>query len=152
MVPAEIAGLRTMCNSLHHFAPQDAYAILASAVTAGEPIAIFEVSERSWRGVFSVLLLPPLLWLITPFIRPLTWWRLLFTYLIPLAPLIIMWDALVSALRIYTPDELRAMGEGLPGPTYLWEADRIWHRGFPITYLFGYPIKVAAPKGTRGRR
>jgi hypothetical protein len=141
-VPAGVAalgGARTLFNCLHHFPPETARAVLGDAVRAGAPVAVFEVTERSARSVIASLLLAPVVFLITPFIRPLTWWRVALTYLVPLAPLCICWDALVSSLRSYTVSELQGLGAGLPGPAYTWEAGQVRARGVPITYLLGWP-------------
>ena len=60
--------------------------MLHAAAAARQPIAIFEVSERSWRTL-PVLLTPLFVWLATPFMRPFLWRRLLWTYPLPLVPL-----------------------------------------------------------------
>ncbi|MCS6913923.1 MAG: hypothetical protein RMK29_07360 [Myxococcales bacterium] len=138
-VPAELAGIRTLFEGLHHFPPAQARAILADATRCGAPIAVFEVTARSLLPILGSFLLIPMVFLITPFIRPLTWWRLVLTYLLPVAPLVIFWDALVSSLRSYTVAELRALTEGLPGPPYLWEVGQVRHLGLPVTYLLGRP-------------
>lgn len=147
-VPAEVAalaGARTLFNCLHHFPPEAARAVLGDAVRAGAPVAVFEVTERSARSILASLLLAPVVPFITPFIRPLTWWRLALTYLVPLSPLCICWDALVSSLRSYTMAELRALCDGLPGPAYTWETGQVRAQGspIPITYLLGWPSGVS---------
>ena len=43
---------------------------------------------------------------VTPLIRPLRWSRLLWTYLIPLVPVITLFEGLVSCLRTYSVQEL----------------------------------------------
>ena len=78
-VPARLAGLRTMFNSFHHFRPADATAILRSAVAAGQPIGVFEVSNRSLRTVLTLILTPLFVFIATLFIRPFRWDRLLWT-------------------------------------------------------------------------
>lgn len=138
-VPAELTGVRTLFEGLHHFPPAQARAILADATRCGVPIAVFEVTARDLVSILGSFLLIPGVLLITPFIRPLTWWRLVLTYLLPAAPLVIFWDALVSSLRSYTVAELRALTEGLPGPPYLWEVGRVRRLGLPVTYLLGRP-------------
>lgn len=147
-VPPELEGARTLFQSLHHFPPPLARAILGDAARRGAAIGIFEVTAREALPILSSFLLIPLVLVITPFIRPLTPWRLLLTYVLPIAPFVIFWDALVSSLRSYTVDELRALTEGLPegaggdgsaAGAYVWEAGQLRHRGFPVTYLLGYP-------------
>lgn len=57
-VPAQLKGLRTQFLSFHHFKPQQAQAILQNAVIAQNPIAIFEIQERSFRSIVSMIFSP----------------------------------------------------------------------------------------------
>lgn len=138
-VPRELSGLRTLFNGFHHFRPADATAILADAVRANEPIAIFEFSRRSLGTVIPILLMPLFVWLSTPFMRPMTWKRLLFTYPIPAVPFTCLWDGMVSQLRAYTIDELEKLGRS--AGTMEWRAGAIpIARGSGrLTYLVGWP-------------
>jgi hypothetical protein len=86
-----------------------------------------------------MLLAPLLVWAQTPALRPRSWGRLARTYLVPLAPAVYAWDGLVSHLRTYTPDELRAMTDAAARDGYRWEVGRVPRRGHPITYVLGYP-------------
>lgn len=138
-VPRELKGLRTLFNGFHHFRPVDATAILADAARANEPIAIFEFSRRSVGTLIPILLMPLFVWLSTPFMRPMTWKRVLFTYPIPAVPFTCLWDGIVSQLRAYTIDELEELGRSA--------GSMEWHAGsIPIargsgrlTYLTGWP-------------
>ena len=138
-VPPELTGLRTIFNAFHHLAPADARAVLHAAAAARQPIAIFEVSERVPRALVSMVLTPIAVWVSTPFMRPMTWPRLLWTYPVPLVPLTCLWDGVVSQLRAYTLEELDALCAG--------SASMRWERGkIPIakgrgnlTYLTGTP-------------
>jgi len=139
-VPSELRGLRTFFNAFHHFAPDDARRILQAAVAAGQPIAVLEVPERSLKSIVPLLLTPLLVWLATPFIRPFSWRRLLWTYPLPAVPLLCVWDGIVSQLRAYRPEELKALA-GATGDAFIWEAGT--HRApkvpAQITYLLGWP-------------
>ena len=73
--------------------------------------------------------------------------RLLFTYVIPVAPLLITWDAVVSTLRCYTPEELLAMAQRAGGGDYQWSAGSYWFRGVPVTYLVGHPVRNGPERG-----
>jgi hypothetical protein len=141
-VPGRLAGLRTMFNAFHHFRPADATAILHSAVAAGQPIGVFEVSSRSLRTVLTLILTPLFVFIATLFIRPFRWDRLLWTYLIPLVPLTCLWDGIVSQLRAYTPEELEALGAAAD-PAARWRAGRVPIGSTPgrLTYLLGYPAE-----------
>jgi len=137
-VPARLTGLRTIFNGFHHFRPQDARAVLHAAAGARQPIAIFEVSERSLRTL-PVLLTPLFVWIATPFMRPFTCRRLFWTYLVPLVPFTCLWDGIVSQLRAYTVDELRALTAG--ASPMQWDIGQIpiaKGRG-RLTYLVGCP-------------
>lgn len=138
-VPERLRGVRTLFNGLHHFRPEDARSILRDAVAKGQPIAVFEMLQRTWLTMLQALVMPVSVAVFTPFVRPMSWSRLLLTYVVPVAPLLMLWDSVVSVLRCYRPEELRAMAEGLGGPTYRWEAGSYRHLAAPVTFLVGYP-------------
>lgn len=137
-VPPALTGLRTIFNGFHHLAPDDARSVLHAAAAARQPIAIFEVSERSARTI-PVVLTPLVVWLVTPFMRPFLWRRLLWTYLVPLVPLTCLWDGVVSQLRAYTVHELRGLTAGsAPMRWDIGQAPIAGGRG-RLTYLIGIP-------------
>jgi hypothetical protein len=140
-ISPEIKGARTLFCGLHHFRPPSARAILQDAVRQRAPIAIFEITERTWQSLLGVCLIPFMVLLLTPFIRPFRWSRLLLTYLVPLAPLLIFWDSVVSCFRSYRPDELQRLVQGLEGPSYSWEMGRLSEHAPAIAYFLGYPAK-----------
>mgnify|MGYP001942956294 CR=1 FL=1 len=124
-VPADMRGLRTIFNGLHHFQPSDARAILADAWDKDAPIVIIEIAERTVPNILSSPLILLFTLIFMPMVRPTRWQYWLFTYLIPIIPLLILWDGLVSHLRVYSPDELRALTKGMDKPGYRWEVDRL---------------------------
>lgn len=144
-VPADLAGLRTLFAGFHHFRPADAQAILADAVAGRRGIALFEGTQRSPTGLLAILLSPLLVLLVTPRIRPFRLHRIVFTYLLPIVPLGVLFDGVVSCLRTYTPDELRTMAQAA-GPHYRWSIGELRTPGnpLPITYAIGLPPEVAA--------
>jgi hypothetical protein len=140
-VPASLPGFRTVFSAFHHFNPETATALLADAVRQNQGIGVFEGAGKRWHELLLVwLVFPWLILLFTPFIRPFTWNRLLFTYLIPLIPLATVWDGTVSLLRLYTPEHLEKMVAGLDAPHYTWRFGRARHwSGTGVLYLLGYP-------------
>jgi hypothetical protein len=140
-VPAELEGLRTFFNSFHHFAPKDALAILVDAAESRQPIAVFEIPQRSIVVALPLLLTPLIIWATTPFIRPWSWQRIVFTYLIPAVPLICVWDGVVSQLRAYHPEELKALADQTGTSDFVWEAGTHRAPSVPgrLTYLLGRP-------------
>ena len=76
----------------------------------------------------------------TPWIRPLTWRRLLWTYVVPVVPLATAFDGLVSVLRSYSVDELRALARGLDGSGYGWQMGSVRSSGASrVTCAIGVP-------------
>ncbi len=143
-VPPELTGVRTIFEGLHRFRPDQARALLADACAAQVPIVVGELTVRRLGPLLiQALLIAPLVWIVTLFIRPVTWWRLLLTYPLPLLPLLITWDGLVSSLRTYTPTELQELTQDLDQDGYTWQVQTLRHRGAELTTLTGRP-------GTRG--
>lgn len=138
-VPLELQGFRTMFSSFHHFSPEEARAILQNAVDARQGIGIFEITRRAPLAIsfmFPWALMP---FVVTPLIRPFRWSRLLWTYVIPIIPVVLLFDGVVSCLRTYRPQELREIIEKLTATDYQWEVgehSRVLGQ-MPITYLIG---------------
>jgi hypothetical protein len=88
-----------------------------------------------------MLFVPLIVLFVTPFVRPLRPGRFLFTYVIPLLPLAIWWDGMVSLLRLYTPPELEALVAHVPGhEAYAWQIGHAREgRGPKLIYLVGVP-------------
>ena len=135
-VPSGLQGLRTMFSAFHHFEPIRAAAIVKDAVSNRQPIAICEVTDRSPRSLLLALLTPLGVWLLTPRMKNKNWAKLLFTYLLPVIPLVITFDALVSCLRTYTVAELESFGNA---PDYVWIIGSEKGPGMPVTYMMGFP-------------
>lgn len=138
-VPAELNGVRTLFDGLHHFEPASAQAIIEDAVKSNQAIIVFELLQRTWSAVLLALTTPLGVFFLTPIIRPFSFRRILFTYVIPISPIIITWDGLISELRCYTADELRAMTRFPGAEHYEWHIGTYKYRIFPVTYMVGYP-------------
>lgn len=143
-VPEELAGVRTIFNGLHHFRPAQARAVLADAARRRRPIGVFEMLGRSLPQLATAPIIPLLVLLSTPFLRPFRAGRLLWTYLVPVLPLAILWDGVVSMLRVYSPAELAELIRGLEQPGYRWEIDTLSMGAISLPYLLGYPTEEAA--------
>lgn len=90
------------------------------------------------------MLIPLVVRVITPAIRPFRLSRLFWTYLIPIVPLTILFDGIVSWLRIYSEDELRAMVAEIDDSSFDWEIGSVLPKGapVPVTYLIGLPRSI----------
>ena len=141
-VPSQLKGLRTMFLTLHHFRPEDAKLILQNAIDSQSPIAIFEGQERSVPSILAMLFSPVTVLLTTPFIRPFKLGRIIFTYLIPIVPLFVLWDGMVSSLRTYSVKEMKELIRDLNGTeSYNWDVGKVRSGPSKILYLIGYSIE-----------
>ena len=140
-VPQRLAGFRTLFSAFHHFRPAEAQAILAAAVRDGQGIAISEATSRTPAALATMLLVPLAVWVLTPTIRPVRWSHLFWTYLVPVLPVAILFDGMVSCLRTYTPEEMLGRAREIGGNTFEWEAGLEYLAGAPLPapYLIGIP-------------
>ena len=139
-VPKELKGLRTLFLSFHHFKPNDATLILQSAVEDNQPICVFEGQERSLPSILGMVFSPITLLLSTPFIRPFELKRLVFTFLIPILPILVLWDGVVSCLRTYSINELKVLVQNIEGnERFNWEINTVKSGPGKILYLMGIP-------------
>lgn len=147
-VPAELDGFRTLVGSLHHFPPHVARGILEDAARKRRGLVVLELTERRlFLWLLPLLVTPFLVWCLTPFIRPLTLRRLLWTYLLPVVPFVAVVDGFVSVLRSYKPEELLALTAGLE-EGYCWTSGRVRSIGAArIPYLLGWPAPADGPGG-----
>ena len=137
-VPKNLKGLRTQFLSLHHFKPNDAQQILQNAIDTNSSIAIFEGQERSIPSLLAMLFSPISVLLTAPFIKPFKFGRILFTYLIPIVPLFVLWDGVVSSLRTYSVNEMKAMVKNLKGTeNYHWDINKVASGPGVVLYLLG---------------
>ena len=141
------AGLKTMVNCFHHMRPPQARAILESAQCHRQPLLVYEIAEPPMPFVLWCLSLPLNLafvaltaLLLTPFVRPLSFGQLFFTYVIPIIPLFYAWDGANSVPRVYSRADLDELLEPLRRDDYAWEtgqAEKGQGTGF---YLLGRPL------------
>jgi hypothetical protein len=144
-VPNDLPGFRTMFNAFHHLRPEQARAMLADAVAKGEGVGVFESGSRSLLMLLGALGTPLRVLVLAPFIRPFRWSRLFWTYPVPALPLVLLFDVIVSILRIYSAPELRDLIAGLD--RYHWDIGtvrKIKWLPIPNTYLIGVPSEKAA--------
>lgn len=139
-VPENLKGFRTQFLSFHHFKPEDAQQILQNAVDNQSVIGIFEGQKRSIAHFIQFFFSPINVLLMTPFIRPFSFGRIIFTYLIPVVPVFVWWDGLVSVLRTYSVKEMTDMTKALNnGDSFEWEIGDVKNGPMVNVYLLGYP-------------
>ena len=140
-VPPELTGLRTIFSAFHHFNKAQARLVLQDAVTALQPIAVFDGGDKTIFTALGIIIFHPIIFfLFTPFIKPFRFSRIIFTYLVPLIPLCTIWDGVVSIMRLYKPAELLSVANSINSPLFKWNAGNLKNKfGMKVTYLLGYP-------------
>lgn len=139
-VPSSLRGLRTIFSGFHHFRPKrldTCWRMRSRRV----PIAVFEITQRRLRALLMILFSPFLVLVSTPFIRPFRLTRLLFTYLIPIVPLFILWDGVRFDSQDLHPREMARIDRDVAGgDRYEWRTAEVRGQGpLPMTYLIGRP-------------
>jgi len=138
-MPDSLSGFRTLFTSFHHFPSSSAKKILADAVDAGNGIAIFEVTQCDLRHFLLVMLTPIYVLILGPFMRPISLSRMFWTYLIPVIPFFSWWDGIVSNLRSYSEEELKAIVSDFP--TYNWSIGTAGKEQLaPVLFVIGVKI------------
>lgn len=141
-------GLKTMIASFHHMKPEIAQQILLSAQRSGSPILIYEIAKNNVPVLIWGLLLPLSLSILivmtlimTPFVKRLSLAQVVFTYLIPIIPLIYAWDGQASLMRTYTFEDVETLLAGEPTSDYQWTIDDAKNaKGKTLGYrIMGYP-------------
>ncbi|RKU44808.1 hypothetical protein DL546_000672 [Coniochaeta pulveracea] len=102
---------RLFSLAFHHFDDPLAKSILRNTVETGDAFAIFELQERNIASFFTLLAFGLGIFVTAPYFA---WkWRspvtIIFTYLIPILPFVLVFDGWMSALRTRTPDEVEAL-------------------------------------------
>ena len=140
-VPPQLKGVRTMFTALHHFGPDAASLIFRDAFEKKISLFVFELSERSAASLAASLLIPLAVLALTPWIRPFSWSRMLWTYVVPILPVVIFWDGVVSQMRTYSQPELALMTSRFCSDDYTWETGEIGPPGIPfaLPYVIGRP-------------
>ncbi|MCB9223452.1 MAG: hypothetical protein H6582_04680 [Crocinitomicaceae bacterium] len=139
-VPVHLNGFRTQFLSFHHFKPEDALKILQNAVDNNAGIGIFEGQKRDVPHFIKNLLSPVSIIIATPFIRPFKAGRILFTYILPIVPLFVLWDGVISVLRTYSVKEMEDLVQKVNGSeSYEWKIGLNKTKGITVPYLIGYP-------------
>jgi len=111
---------RTIINALHHLPPPVAARLVADTVAKRRALFVVEGFPRSLGRMAATLPILLVAGALNPLLAPRDRaLKLLCTWLTPVVAVAGLWDAVVSALRMYDEAELRAMAAGAEG--YDWE-------------------------------
>ncbi len=133
-------GLYTFVNSLHALPPEKARAYLRKIAESGNPVVAVEGNNDNWWQAVGMLIFVPLSVLLSaPFVRPFRFSRLLFSWLLPILPVVTSVDGALALFKLYNPSDLDELTAAIDVPGYRWEAGKRNNgRGGAIIYLLGY--------------
>jgi hypothetical protein len=142
-IPPQLSGFRTLFNSLHHFSPSQVVAMLQDAADQGQGFGAFEGAQRRAKTIAGIFFVAVAAVVAAPFVRPFRLSRLFWSWVVPVIPLLLLVDGVLSCLRAYSVDEMAALCDRVSAPGYVWDAGDAGGRLGKVTYLLGYP--AAAP-------
>lgn len=139
--------MRLFNLSFHHFDDALARGILKDTVNTSHGFTIFELQDRSFASAISVLMLGVGAIAMAPF---LAWKRkspaiLLFSWLVPVLPFVLVFDGLVSCLRTRTAGEIECLLRSCGADTSSWEIQSgrrkfVWPGGY-LNWVIVNPLK-----------
>lgn len=100
----------TIFTAFHHFHERDAVDFLRSAVGSQSELLVFEMGGRF--DVLKYLWLPVgfFMFMLAPFTsKKWKWGKFIVSTIIPIIPVMVVFDGIVSNLRTYTENELREL-------------------------------------------
>jgi hypothetical protein len=140
-LPEGLSGIRVICNAFHHFPPAEAKAILHDAWSRGRTVVVLEALAREPLAMVAVTGVGAMAAAGSPFFAPFRLSRVVLSTLIPVIPLLLLWEGVVSCLRCYTSHELMAMTASMPG--YRWQSGTLpsWFFGARVRWFRGVPLE-----------
>lgn len=107
--PESAPKVRSIFTAFHHFSPQHAKQLIEDAFRKGDGLFIAEFNERSIIAFLTVVLCSPTLLLTPFFFGRFSWAKLLLCFPVPLIPLMLLFDGVVSNFRVYTRADIQSM-------------------------------------------
>jgi hypothetical protein len=132
-------SLLSISAGFHHFNPEQARKVLANAMQQSNGLFIVEVFDRSVLSALLCLLnLLPLM-LCPLFSKRFSLNKVLITTVLPIIPLMIVFDGVVSAFRTYRPEEILAMLPPERRHEWHWESGAETYLGVvSAPWIFGF--------------
>ncbi|MBL7544040.1 MAG: hypothetical protein JNL11_09495 [Bdellovibrionaceae bacterium] len=150
--PLDTQRILIAVNHAHLLSDQQFGEELKMLTSLFDQILIGEGNNKSVRQVIGMLLLSPLVALVcSPRVKPFRFSRLIFTYLIPVFPLMISWDGIVALFKIRAPEKIVAIAKNVVSEEWTWTSGKSANnRGGFVIYLHG--SKKSIDEAGRGLR
>ncbi|MBK9592722.1 MAG: hypothetical protein IPO32_14915 [Crocinitomicaceae bacterium] len=138
------SGLYLFVNSFHKLKPDVARNYLSEIAKSRNAVVVVEGNNDSlWQVVGMTVFVPLAVILSAPFVKPFRVTRLIFTYLIPVLPIVTMLDGFLALFKLYNPNDLNELVSEIPENNYTWKSAKADNgRGGKIMYLIGWPEKL----------
>ena len=130
-------GIYTIFEGLHHLEKAQVRELLEHCKTTHRTIAAFEISTKTLHNVLGLPFIPLAVLAFTPWIRPFSVRRLLLTYLVPIAPLAVLWEGAISIWRSHSFRSLQAMANRHSTDQYQFSVKRVFRMGTAMVVLTG---------------
>src|SRR5206468_3958278 len=114
-----------------HFEEEQAKRLLQNATERQEGVGVFEVPQRNLLTVCSTVFMGIGSLIFAPFSAKTSAGFLFWTYVIPILPLVLWLDGLLSCLRAYTAAEMLEIAEA-SSADYRWEAGTLTSKKLPL--------------------
>jgi ubiquinone/menaquinone biosynthesis C-methylase UbiE len=102
--------LYTMYNAFHHFDDEQQRNILQKFSTNQSSILIVEILTPSFFTFLNVIFSGTIgQLLLTPFVKPFSFWRLFFTYVIPINIFTVVYDGIISVIKSKSVKQYQAL-------------------------------------------
>jgi hypothetical protein len=132
--------LYTMFNAFHHFNTVEQQALLKRFADAKASCLIAEILQPNVAVLLKIILTTTLVQLLTaPFIKPFSWGRLLFTYLLPINLITVTYDGIVSVLKSKSLSSYADLVAGMQMPGYTFTVKKMRQLTGNIIYITGHP-------------
>lgn len=106
----EERGVFVMFAALHHLQPSEVSSLVRTAADSGKAFVSVDYFQRGRLVDVIPLFLGPLLMVVTaPLVYPFSVKRIVLSWIVPVLPVLLFLDTLLTILRSYRADELRRL-------------------------------------------
>lgn len=101
-------GIITIFNSFHHFRFLERQRLLAQIASTKRPLLVAEITQPTLVSFLLISLTTTLVqFIVAPWVKPFSWRRMIFTYLLPINFFSITWDGWISVMRSLSANDFR---------------------------------------------
>lgn len=131
--------LYTMFNAFHHFSTGEQRELLKRFADAKASCLIAEILQPNIAVLVKIFLTTTLVQLlVAPFIKPFSWGRLLFTYILPINLITVTYDGIISVLKSKKSSQYGQLVASIPVTDYTFTVKKQRQVSGNIIYITGH--------------